>query len=147
MKVTRGLNWVLTCTPNFEQTVAFFQDVLGLAVTARGVPVTDTQFTRYAQFTLANGNVLEIVEPAEGVREVYTAPIVSFTVDDVAQARRELEHRQVAFVAPIFRTKDGWGWTYFRAPDGQVYQLPRSSPQVTRSDSRSQRVVMWLNQL
>ena len=54
---------------------------------------------------------------------VYSAPIVSFTVDDVAQSRRELERRQVAFVAPIFRTKQGWGWTYFRAPDGQVYQL------------------------
>ena len=123
MKVIQGLNWVLTCTSNFEQTVAFFQDVLGLAVTAQGIPVTDTQFTRYAQFTMANGNVLEIVEPAESVRQVYTAPIVSFTVDDVAQSRRELERRQVAFVAPIFRTQDGWGWTYFRAPDGQVYQL------------------------
>ena len=54
---------------------------------------------------------------------VYSAPIVSFTVDDVAQSRRELERRQVAFVTPIFRTKEGWGWTYFRAPDGHVYQL------------------------
>jgi hypothetical protein len=34
MKVTEGLNWVITCTSNFEPTVAFFQDVLGLAVTA-----------------------------------------------------------------------------------------------------------------
>ena len=88
----------------------FFQDALGLTVTARGVPVTDTQFTRYAQFTLRNGTVLEVVEPAERVRQVYTAPIVSFTVDDVLQARRELEGRQVPFVAPIFRTKvDGAG--------------------------------------
>lgn len=114
---------MITSTTNFEQTVGFFRDVLGLAITAEGIPVTDTQFARYAQITLPIGGVLEIVEPAAEVRQLYTAPIVSFTVDDVGQARRELEERQVVFVAPIFRTKDGWGWTYFRAPDGNIYQL------------------------
>ena len=123
MKVTDGINWIITCTTNFEQTVAFFRDVLGLAVTAEGVPTTDIQFTRYAQITMPTGGVLEIVEPVAEVQHVYTAPIVSLTVDDVTQARRELEERQIAFVSPIFRTKDGWAWTYFRAPDGNVYQL------------------------
>lgn len=122
MKVTEGLNWVITCTTDFEQTVAFFRDVMGLEVTAEGVPVTDIQFTRYAQITLSTG-VLEIVEPAPEVQQLYAGPIVSFTVDDVCRARRELEDRQIVFVAPIFGTKDGWGWTYFRAPDGNIYQL------------------------
>jgi len=49
MKITEGIHWVLTCTPNFEQTVALFRDVLGLAVTAEGIPTTDLQFTRHAQ--------------------------------------------------------------------------------------------------
>jgi predicted enzyme related to lactoylglutathione lyase len=123
MKVTEGISWIITCTSNFDQTVAFFRDVMGLAVTQEGVPVTDTQFTRYAQIGLPNGPVLEIVEPDEFVRQLYTAPIVSFTVDDVAQARRELEGRQVEFVAPIFSTGEGLGWTYFRAPHRNVYQL------------------------
>ena len=123
MKVTEGISWVISCTSNFEQTVAFFRNVMGLAITDEGVPVTDTQFTRYAQIKMSNGVVLEIVEPDERVRQLYNAPIVSFTVDDVAQARRELEGIQVEFVAPIFSTKEGWGWTYFRAPDGNVYQI------------------------
>ena len=123
MKITEGLNWVISCTDNFEQTVAFFRNVMGLAITAEGIPVTDIQFTRYAQITLPTGGVLEIVEPAAEVRQLYTGPIVSFTVDDVGQARRELEQRQIIFVAPIFRTGDGWGWTDFRAPDGHIYQL------------------------
>ena len=123
MKVTEGISWVISCTSNFEQTVAFFRNVMGLAITDEGVPVTDTQFTRYAQIKMSNGVVLEIVEPDERVRQLYDAPIVSFTVDDVAQARRELEGIQVEFVAPIFSTKEGWGWTYFRAPDGNVYQI------------------------
>ena len=123
MKVTEGVSWVISCTSNFEQTVAFFRSVMGLVVTDEGVPVTDTQFTRYARIKMPNGAVLEIVEPDQGVRRLYTAPIVSFTVDDLAQARRELEDLQAEFVAPILSTKEGWGWTYFRAPDSNIYQL------------------------
>jgi hypothetical protein len=67
--------------------------------------------------------VLEIVEPKEPAAQLYHAPVVSITVDDVARARKELEERQVKFVAPIFDTGKGWGWTYFQAPDGAVYQL------------------------
>jgi len=29
MKVTEGLNWVINCATDFEQTVAFFRDVMG----------------------------------------------------------------------------------------------------------------------
>jgi catechol 2,3-dioxygenase-like lactoylglutathione lyase family enzyme len=123
MHITEGINWAISCTSQFEQTVAFFRDILGLTLTAEGAPVTDTQFTRYAQFTLPIGGVLEIVEPSAAVQQLYTAPIVSFTVDDLTQARAELERCQIVFVAPIFRTDDGWGWTYFRAPDGAIYQL------------------------
>jgi predicted enzyme related to lactoylglutathione lyase len=123
MKITEGINWVITCTSNFEQTVAFFKDVMGLTVTEEGVPVTDTQFLRYAQIKMPNGVVLEIVEPDVTVRQLYNAPIISFTVDDVLKARHELEEKQVEFVAPIFDTKKGSGWTYFRAPDGNVYQI------------------------
>jgi len=123
MEVTEGVNWVITCTPEFERTVAFFRDVMGLSVAEEGIPVTDLQFTRYALIRLPRGGVLEIVEPGEAVRELYTAPIVSYAVDDVVEARRELEDKGVEFVAPIFRAREGVGWTYFRAPDGHVYQL------------------------
>src|SRR5262249_49793901 len=92
-------------------------------VAAEGVPVTDTQFTRYAQFKLPSGGVLEIVEPDERVRELYTAPIVAFTVDNLAEARQELERQGAELVSPIFDTGEGWGWTYFRARDGRIYQL------------------------
>jgi predicted enzyme related to lactoylglutathione lyase len=123
MRVTEGIKWIATCTTNFDKSVAFFSNVMGLAVTEEGIPVTDTQFTRYAQIAMPNGVVLEILEPTELVRQLYKAPIVSITVDDVALARRELEGRKIEFLTPIFDTKKGWGWTYFRAPDGNVYQI------------------------
>jgi len=123
MNVTAGVDWVLSCTPNFERSVSFFRDVIGLSLAEEGVAVTDTQFIRYTQFRLPNGGVLEFVEPDERVRQLYTAPIVSLCVDDLAQARQELESQGVEFVAPIFNTHEGSGWTYFRAPDGHIYQL------------------------
>ena len=123
MKVTDGIQWILAPTTKFDETVTFFRDVMGLAVDEEGVPTIDTQFTHYAQIRMPNGVVLEIVDPNEAVREIYNGPIVSITVDDVAQTRRELENKHIEFVAPVFETKEGWGWTYFRAPDGRVYQI------------------------
>jgi predicted enzyme related to lactoylglutathione lyase len=123
MRVTDGVKWIGTSTTNFDETVAFFSNVMGLSVTESGVPVIDTQFTRYAQITMPNGVVLEVLEPGAAVRQLYKAPIVSITVDDLAQARREIEERKIEFLTPIFDTKTGWGWTYFRAPDGNIYQI------------------------
>jgi catechol 2,3-dioxygenase-like lactoylglutathione lyase family enzyme len=123
MKVTDGINWVFSGTPEFERTVEFFRDVMGLRVAEEGIPVTDTQFTRYALIALPQGGTLEILEPKEPMRELYSALMLSVTVDDVIQARRELEDKGVEFVSPLFRAPDGVGWTYFRAPDGHVYQL------------------------
>lgn len=123
MKVTDGITWILVPTRHFEETVAFFRNVMGLPVVEQGVPVTDEQFTRYAQLKLPNDVVLEIVEPTERAAQLYHAPIVSITVDDLVHAKRELEERQVKFVAPLCDTKKGWGWAYFKAPDGTIYQL------------------------
>ena len=123
MKITEGINWILAPTSRFQESLVFFRDIMGLPVVEEGVPITDTQFSRYAQMKLPNGVVLEIVEPKETVAQLYCAPILSITVDNVTQARHELEERQIKFVAPVFDTQEGWGWTYFQAPDGAVYQL------------------------
>jgi hypothetical protein len=123
MKITAGLNWILAPTTNFSLTVAFFRDVMGLTVMEEGIPVTDTQFSRYAQFQMPDGDVLEIVEPIAALQDLYTAPIPSLTVDDLNQALREFQENQVVLIAPLFTTKDGWGWTYFRALDGNIYQI------------------------
>lgn len=123
MKITAGVNWIINPTTHFDDTVAFFRDMLGLSITAEGTPITDLQFTRYVQLALPTGGVLEIVEPRAEVQQLFSTPIVSLTVEDVQQARRELEEQQITFVAPLFRTEDGYGWTYFRAPDGNIYQL------------------------
>jgi catechol 2,3-dioxygenase-like lactoylglutathione lyase family enzyme len=123
MKVTDGIEWIIACTDQFDRSVEFFRDTLGLEVRREGIPITDQQFSRFAQIEMPNGVVLEIVEPRAAFREIYTAPVVSITVDDVPKARKELEGRHVEFLSPIFHAGGGWGWAYFRAPDGNVYQI------------------------
>ena len=119
----KGIDWILCPTANFDDTVAFFRDVLGLPLSARGVPTVDHQFARYAQFTVPDRTTLEIVEPTAAARDVFQAPVVSLTVANLAASHADLAARRVEFVAPIFADGDGWGWTYLRAPDGQVYQI------------------------
>jgi predicted enzyme related to lactoylglutathione lyase len=123
MNVTEGIRWILACTDQFDAMVAFFRDVMQLPVENEGVPVNDTQFTRYALVKMPNEVVLEIIQPREELRELYAGAVVSITVDDVPGARREMEEKGVEFMAPIIYTPEGWGWTYFRAPDGAVYQI------------------------
>jgi len=119
----KGIDWILCPTANFDDTVVFFRDFLGLPLSASGVPTVDRQFARYAQFTAPDRTTLEIVEPTAAARDVFRAPVVSLTVADLAASRAQLAARRVEFVAPIFADGDGWGWTYLRAPDGQVYQI------------------------
>jgi catechol 2,3-dioxygenase-like lactoylglutathione lyase family enzyme len=139
MKVSEGVTWVITCTPEFERTVAFFRDIMGLSLAEEGVPVTDTQFTRYALMRLPHGATLEIVEPAdEAVGALYAAPVVCFKVDDLTQARHDLAGNGAEFVAPIFRAQDHMSWTYFRAPDGHVYQIWDEAPIPDQGDTSTQ---------
>jgi catechol 2,3-dioxygenase-like lactoylglutathione lyase family enzyme len=140
MNVIEGSHWIITCTPAFERTVAFFRDSVGLSLAEEGVPVTDTQFTRFALLHLPAGGMLEIVEPAdEAIGRLYAAPVVCFKVADLAQARRELTGAGVEFVSPLFTAPDRMRWIYFRAPDGHVYQLWSAPPGPVRDVSSTPR--------
>jgi predicted enzyme related to lactoylglutathione lyase len=121
MKVN-GLNWVVTCTPKFDEMAAFCRDVLGLAVKSEGTPITDRRFPRYVQFELIDGNVVEVLDAGASIHESFVGPIAQFHVDDVSAARHEMEQKGVVFLGPTFHS-EGEGWAYFRAPDGYVYLI------------------------
>ena len=118
----KGLNWLVTCTPQFEEMATFFRDVLGLAVKSEGVPVTDTRFTRYVQFKLPNGDIVEVLDAEPPVLRHFAAPVVQFQVDNLVTARQEMERKGVEFLGQTYHS-EGEGWAYFRAPDGQVYLI------------------------
>jgi catechol 2,3-dioxygenase-like lactoylglutathione lyase family enzyme len=113
MQILR-LAWVGTRTEAFEETVALFRDVLGLAPIAH-----DRDFD---VLEVPDGATVEVFGPASGFNQHLTSPVAGFEVDDLAGAERELRAAGTEIVlAPA------WGgeraWLHFRAPDGHLYEL------------------------
>jgi hypothetical protein len=116
-------------TESFEAMSVFVRDVLGLHPGH-----TDDG---WAVFQLESGDrdLVEVYRPG-GYDErllpvAATGPTVAFAVDDLLAARAELVAADIEIVADIVWAAeafddprlDGWGWLFFRAPDGNVYAL------------------------
>jgi catechol 2,3-dioxygenase-like lactoylglutathione lyase family enzyme len=120
----KGIIWVGTVTSNRRQTVDFFADRLGMEVT--------TDVTGFSRLRAENGDRLEVFEPAAADHEQLDGgTIAGLWVDDIEAAHRELTDGGVADVTDLERGPDGHRWFYFRAPDGNRYELcehPRPRP-------------------
>ena len=111
----KGIGWVGTRTANYAGMVSFCRDVLGL------VSVSD--HGNFAEFGLPNGDHFEIFGADNPANPYMLELAVEFLVEDIEQARDELERRGAEFLSPIQGDTGGTSWTHFRAPDGQVYGL------------------------
>ncbi len=78
---------MLSCTAEFDATVAFYRDVLGLAVAEPDVATVDTHFSRYACAVLPTGGTLEVVEPAPAAGRLHGQQILCFKVDGLLATR------------------------------------------------------------
>ncbi len=82
----------------------------------------------------------ERVAPAAFERGV----LVAFAVDDILQAREELADADVELIGEVVWGPDltgnpddeGWGWFFFRAPDGTVYVIQQDGSHRDPSSSR-----------
>jgi catechol 2,3-dioxygenase-like lactoylglutathione lyase family enzyme len=122
-----GYSWVGIVTQDFEGTIRFFADKLGLPLVRRE---DDAQF---AHFRLPSGQLFEVFGPNNEYASVHpsTSPVVGFEVEDVRAAREELAQRGVEFVTEVEveESEEGASWVYFRGPDGQLYELQRPEGQ------------------
>lgn len=111
----KGLVWLGTRTDDFDKTVAFFRDMLGLT------PFHESDDV--AVLKMPGGEWVEVFGPADTEHAHFnTGPVGEFLVDDVAEARRELEGRGVTFIAD----SHSWGdytWAHFKGPDGNIYGI------------------------
>jgi catechol 2,3-dioxygenase-like lactoylglutathione lyase family enzyme len=111
----KGLVWLGTRTDEYEKTVAFFTDVLGLKPFHEGEDV--------AVLRMPGGEWLEVFGPNDTEHAHFnTGPVGEFLVDDVAAARAELESRGVTFIADTHSWGD-YTWAHFKAPDGNIYGI------------------------
>ena len=111
----RGVVWVGTATDRYDETVRFFEQTLGLEPFLRR---DDLSILR-----LPGGEWVEVFGPGDPhYREFDHGPAVEFLVDDLEDARAELEGKGIEFLTE----NHGWGdyrWAHFRGPDGNVYGI------------------------
>ena len=120
MKVS-GLGWLGTRTPRHGEMVSFLKDVFGLtpAIEEHG----------FAVFRLANGDTVEVFAgDDEHHKNFTTGPVVGFRVDDVPSAQAEMEAAGIEFFGAPESSADGYSWSHFRAPDGNVYEIMSGPP-------------------
>jgi predicted enzyme related to lactoylglutathione lyase len=114
MKVN-GLVWLGITTSGFEETVRFFNKVLNVNI--------GKEVNEFALFRLPNGDKVEIFGPHDEDHSFFTSgPVVGFSVDDIRQARAEMEAAGVEFIGPIHASEHD-SWTHFRGPDGNIFEL------------------------
>jgi len=114
MKV-QGLVWVGVRTDRFDETVAFFRDVLG-------VPM-DVRAPGFGWSRMADSSQLEVFDATEPDHQHFTTgPVPEFLVDDLPAALAELRAAGHELLGePVITGREGW--CHFRAPDGNIYGL------------------------
>lgn len=113
-----GYTWAGVRSADLKSATRFFADVLGMSLIHEGRGV--------AQFEIPTGQLFEVFGSESRYYQLHSAPVLGFQVEDVRAARKELESRGVEFVTEIFATESNGGpesWTYFRGPDGCLYEL------------------------
>src|SRR4051794_3738552 len=123
-----------TRTANFDATSSLFRDVLGL-------PNVHTE-AGWSIFQLASGNrdFVEIFGPEHENTSLFPAEVregivVAFAVDDVVGARAELAAADVELLGELVWANEpfddpnmlGFGWFFFRGPDGNVYVIQQDT--------------------
>jgi len=116
----KGLVWLGVRTNKFEELLDFYKNKMGLPVMheAEG----------FRAFDLPNGDRIEIFseqyisEDGNDYRHFSTGPVAGFLVDDIEEAKAEMELEGIEFIGPITegsRSK----WAHFRGIDGNTYEL------------------------
>jgi predicted enzyme related to lactoylglutathione lyase len=119
----KGIKWLGICTQDWNNTLHFFGDVLGLTVRSESkLSIVKDRQVRCAELMATGGDFVEVFDQNLPERDLFTTPVIGLLVGDVTIARDELDKKGVSFIGPICRGTD-WVWSYFRSPDGHVPQL------------------------
>jgi catechol 2,3-dioxygenase-like lactoylglutathione lyase family enzyme len=113
------LAWVGTRTENFEPTVEFFRDILGLR--------PDFDLPGFQVLKLPDGSKVEVFgSDTEMNRHFTTGPVVGFLVDDVNAAASELRARGVEILHAV-EDESGQCVGALPGPDGNIYEFTQDA--------------------
>jgi predicted enzyme related to lactoylglutathione lyase len=112
----QGIGWAGTRTPAFDDTIAFFQEVLHLPLSL--------QSEQFAEFQLPGGDRLGITKAKRLELGGRQGPQFEFLVSDIQAAKNALTASGVSFLGDIRRDEtSGIDWIQFWGPDGYIYGL------------------------
>jgi len=114
----KSFSWVGVSTDDFERSMRFYRDLLGLEVWVSG--------EEQAILKTSEGQQLEIFGRDEREKALTASPVVAFEVDEIDAACDELRAAGVELIGDTGRW-EGFAWQYFRSPDGHIFEL-KSSP-------------------
>lgn len=117
-----GLSWITTA--DFKKAQHFFVDTLGL----EACEIND----QWGWMELkAQGDDAIMGVGKQGEDDGFKAGtngVITFTVDDIIQTKKELEAKGVSFVGDIVEVPNIVKMATFRDPDGNLFQLIESLP-------------------
>lgn len=109
-----GYTWAGVRTVDLKSATRFFGNVLGLSLVHEGKGMV--------QFEVPSGQLFEVFGAESRYYELHACPVLAFQVEDVRAARHELMSRDIEFVTDV-EGGESEAWTYFRGPDGYLYEL------------------------
>jgi catechol 2,3-dioxygenase-like lactoylglutathione lyase family enzyme len=113
-----GFSWVGVATDDYDTSLRFFTQVLGLTVEDSG--------DRQALLRVGPRQQLEIFGRDGPGKSLNMTPTIAFEVEDVASAAEELVTGGAELIGEL-GAWNGHQWQYFRTPDGHVFEV-KSSP-------------------
>jgi catechol 2,3-dioxygenase-like lactoylglutathione lyase family enzyme len=121
MKV-KGISWIGVLTDDYDKTREFWGKILGLPREWSN-DNKDITFFRFP-----SGQEVEVYSPANRLRKqkynYFKGPVLGIEVENIRQARAEMDAQGFEFISEIESTEDGQvSWTYFLGPDGYLYSL------------------------
>lgn len=111
----KGIVWLGVRTKKFDELLYFYQNKMGL-------PVVHEE-EGFRALDLPNGDRLEIFsEQYSGYDHFSTGPVAGFLVDNIEEARAEMEQEGIEFIGAIEEGKNS-KWIHFHGVDGNTYEL------------------------
>ncbi len=116
----KGIVWLGVRTKKFDELLDFYQNKMGLPV------VHNTPGFR--ALDLPNGDRIEIFseeykdENGNDYQEFSTGPVAGFLVDNIDEAKSEMEAEGIKFIGVIGEGGSS-KWAHFRGVDGNTYEL------------------------
>jgi catechol 2,3-dioxygenase-like lactoylglutathione lyase family enzyme len=110
-------SWCGMQVPAFQPALEFFTEILGMRL------IKLDASRDLAIWVLPTGQGFEIFGPGHGNPRRWQWPVISFDVENVREARAELESKGVEFTTDILGAPGGRVWTFFSDPDGYLYEI------------------------